>query len=194
MRKQINIRNIFLIIGICLLITAAVLLVTWQLSISSAESKTIEYVSTIRELIPEPQGAVPEERRDNTMSSLSVDGTDFIGIMELPRFGSVLPVCTDWKNTTKYPCRFDGSIYDRSLIIGGTTQKGQYSFYRDISVGDSLLFTDTEGNLFSYNVTDIRYSDSADLEALQMKDSDLTLFIKNIYAFEYIIIYCKTIS
>ena len=194
MRKQINIRNIFLIIGICLLITAAVLLVTWQLLISSAESKTIEYVSTIRELIPEPQGAVPEERRDNTMSSLSVDGTDFIGIMELPRFGSALPVCTDWKSTTKYPCRFDGSIYDRTLKIGATTQKGQYSFYRDISVGDSLLFTDTEGNLFSYNVTDIRYSDSADLEALQMKDSDLTLFIKNIYAFEYIIIYCKTIN
>ena len=148
------------------------------------------FLLVLRELIPEPQGTVPEERRDNTMSTLAIDGIDYIGILELPQYGSALPICADWGNSSKYPCRFSGSIYDRTLQIGGTTQKGQYDFYRDISVGDSVFFTDVEGNRFSYTVTDIRYEKNADKSTLQRKNSSLTLFIKNIYAFEYIIIYC----
>ena len=96
-----------------------------------------------------------------------------------------------WGSAGKYPCRFSGSIYDGSLQIGATTQQGQYDFYREISVGDAVLFTDMEGNRFSYTVTDIRYEKHADQAALQREDAALTLFIKNIYAFSYIIIYCN---
>lgn len=51
-----------------------------------------------------------------------------------------------------------------------------------------------EGNRFSYTVTDIRYEKSADQSHLQRKESSLTLFIKNIYSFEYIIIYCDVLN
>lgn len=189
-RKSYFIRKISVIIGVFLLVSAMILLFSWQWNIHTSEQKLNEYVSVLRELIPEPQGTVPEERRDNTMSTLAIDGIDYIGILELPQYGSALPICADWGNSSKYPCRFSGSIYDRTLQIGGTTQKGQYDFYRDISVGDSVFFTDVEGNRFSYTVTDIRYEKNADKSTLQRKNSSLTLFIKNIYAFEYIIIYC----
>lgn len=192
-RKNDVIRKILIIIGVCLLAAAIVLLFAWQWNIHTAEQKVKEYVNVIRGLIPEPQGAVPEERRDNTMSTLSIDGTDFVGILELPRFKSVLPVCAEWGNPAKYPCRFSGSVYDRTMQIGGTSQKGQYDFYRDISVGDSVFFTDIEGNRFSYTVTDIRYEKNADQSTLQRKDASLTLFVKNVYAFEYVIIYCDVV-
>ena len=145
-RKNDVVRKILIIIGVCLLAAAIVLLFAWQWNIHTSEQKVKKYVNVIRELIPEPQGAVPEERRDNTMSTLSIDGTDFVGILEFPRFESDIPVCADWGKLSKYPCRFSGSVYDGSMQIGGTSQKGQYDFYREISVGDHLYFTDMEGN------------------------------------------------
>lgn len=188
------IRKIMIIIGSCLVVTAMILLLAWQWSIHTSAQKANEYAIVIRDLIPEPQGAVPEERSNNAMATLDIDGTDFVGILEFPQYESALPVCADWGDPSKYPCCFSGSIYERTLQIGATSQKGQYDFYRDISVGDKVFFTDMEGNRFSYAVTDIRYEKNADRSALQRKESSLTLFIKNIYAFEYIIIYCDVME
>ena len=185
------IRNSLIMIGSCLLVASIILLLVWQWNIHTSEQKANAYVSLIRERIPDPQGAVLEERRDNTMAALSIDKIDFVGLLEVPKYASVLPVCADWGNPTKYPCRLGGSVYDGTMQIGGTSQKGQYDFYRDISVGDHIFFTDVEGNRFSYTVSDIRYENNANQSTLQRRDSSLTLFIKNIYAFEYIVIYCN---
>ena len=49
------------------------------------------YVQTIRTKIPEPQSAAVEVRGDNAMAVLSIEGTDFAGILEMPRYGSAAP-------------------------------------------------------------------------------------------------------
>lgn len=183
--------RLLILAGISLLVIGVVAFVVWQWSVDVSQEKAASYVHTIRTLIPEPQGAAVEERRDNTMSALSVDGINFVGILEMPTYGSVLPICADWGEVSKYPCRLGGSVYDRTIQIGATAQKGQYDFYREISVGDAVYFTDMEGNCFTYQVVDIRYEQHADQTALQQVDADLTLFIKNIYALEYIIVYCN---
>jgi sortase A len=194
MKKAFTLQKICMLVGICLLVGAIVMLALWRWNITKSEKRAQYYVQTLQSFIPEPQNAIPEERRDNTMSVLSVDGTDFAGIVELPQYESALPVCADWGTPAKYPCQFYGSIYDRTMQIGGTSQKGQYDFYREISVGDAIYFTDMEGNRYAYSVTDVRYEKSADQAALQRKDASLTLFIKNIYALDYIIIFCDVLS
>ena len=193
-RRKLPIDKLFVLTGIAMIAVAAIVLLSWQWGIHASQRKAESYVHTIRTLIPEPQGAVLEERRENTMSVLSVAGTNFLGILEMPRFGSALPVCADWGEVVKYPCCLSGSVYDRTMQIGAMTQRGQYDFYREISVGDAVFFTDMEGNRFSYVVTDIRYEKHADQAALQREDAALTLFIKNMYSFEYIIIFSNPVS
>lgn len=190
MRNGFTIQKICIIVGVCLIIAAAVTLALWRWNIHNSEKQVQYYVNTLRSLIPEPQAAVPEERRNNTMSVLSVDGIDFVGLLELPRYESELPVCADWGKTFRYPCHFTGSIYDGTMQLGATTQKGQYDFYRELSVGDTIHYTDVEGNRYTFTITSLCSEKHADQAALQRKEAALTLFIKNIYSFEYLIAFC----
>ena len=191
--KGLVIRKVSMVVGMVLLVGAVVLLALWRWNIRNSQKRTETYVNTLQALIPQPQDAVPEARRDNTMPALSVDGRNFVGILELPQYGSVLPVCGDWGKTSQYPCRFSGSIYDGTLQIGATTQKGQCDFYRELSVGDSIIYTDMEGNRYTFEITSLRYEKHADQAALQREDAALTLFIKNIYSFEYLIVSCDVL-
>ena len=184
-------QKICIIGGSCLILVAIAVLILWQWNIHTAEKNAKSYAETLLTLIPEGQNAVPEERSDNGMSVLSIEGTDFIGLLEMPRYGSVFPVGSAWGNADKFPCRFSGSIYDQSLKIGATTQKGQFDFYREISVGDALAFTDMEGNQFNLTVSNIRYVKHADTAAMGREDAALTLFLKNEFAMEYLIISCN---
>jgi sortase A len=190
-QKRSLFRDICLFSGIVLLAAALVTLFFWQWGIRDSAERATEAVAALRTVLPEAQGAVPEARRDNSMPVLSLEGEDYIGILEIPAFGSALPVGARWGNSSRYPCRFSGSVYDRSIRIGATSQAGQYDFYREISVGDVLYFTDMNGNRYSYVVADIRYTRHAGEEIPDNQDADLTLFIQNIYAFEYIWIYCS---
>jgi hypothetical protein len=183
-------QTICVLAGILLLTSACAMLFLWQWNIHASRQQTQGYVRTFRSLIPEVQNVALEERWDNSMPRLSLDGEDFIGILEFPYYDSALPVCADWGNTTKYPCCLNGSIYDGSIQIGATSQTGQYDFYREISVGDSVFFTDMEGNRYTLCVSDLRYEKHADQSVLCRGDAVLTLFIKNVYAFEYLIVSC----
>jgi hypothetical protein len=189
-KNGFTIQKFCILVGVSLLVGAVVILALWRWNINNAEERAQYYANTLRALIPEPQNAVPEERRDNTMSVLSVDEIDFVGLIELPRYESTLPVCADWGKTSKYPCRFSGSIYDGTMQIGATTQKGQYDFYRELSVGDTVSYIDVEGNRYTFTITSLRYEKHVDQAVLQQKEAALTLFIKNIYSFEYLIIFC----
>ena len=189
--KKFTFQKICILLGACLLVGAVIIFALWRWNINASEKQALYYVNTLQSLIPEPQSAFPEERRDNTMSVLSVDGVDFVGLVELPHYESTLPICADWGKTTKYPCRFNGSVYDSTLQIGATTQKGQCDFYRELSVGDILNYVDVEGNRFSFTVTSMSYEKHIDQATLQKEEADLTLFIKNIYSFEYLVVFCK---
>jgi sortase A len=193
MKNDFLIRKICVLVGACLLLGAVVMLAFWRWNIHNSEKEAKYYISTLQALIPETQNAVPEERRDNTMAVLSVDGADFVGLIELPRYGSVLPVCADWGKTSKYPCRFSGSIYNGTMQIGATTHKGQYDFYPELSLGDTIIYTDMEGNRYTFSITSLRSEKHVDQKALGQEEAALTLFIKNIYSFDYLVVFCDVL-
>ena len=183
-----KIQRVLVLSGVLLLASACAMMIFWQWN---TRKQSQDCVQTLRALLPEPRNAALEERRDNRMPVLSLDGADFIGIVEIPRYGSSLPVCADWGNPIRNPHCLGGSLYDGTLQIGGASNAGQFDFFRELSVGDQICFTDMEGNRYTLAVSDLRYAKHADQEALQRCDASLTLFIKNIYAFEYLIVFCS---
>ena len=186
--------KIYILAGTVLLLIGALIFCSWQISIHLWMQKSQAYIEDLYALMPAPQGAVLEERMDNSMPVLSINETDFIGILEMPAFDHALPVCANWGRITKYPCAFSGSIYDGSIKVGATSQKGQFDFYREICVGDTVIFTDTEGNRYTYSITNLKYEKHADQTTLNKKEADLTIFIKNVFDFEYLIVSCNVLN
>lgn len=123
------------------------------------------------------------------MPALSIEGEDFVGLVEIPAYGVTLPLCDEWQPTqlNRYPCRFWGTAYDGSLIIGGGAK--QFACLKQIQNGDEVRVTDMQGAVFTYTVTRIRRTDHADRDTLQ-SEAALTLFARDGYNMEYIIVEC----
>lgn len=124
------------------------------------------------------------------MPALNVEGEDFVALVEIPAYGVKLPLCNEWKTAKlyRYPCRFDGTVYDGSLIVGGGTE--QLACLRQAQHGDEVRVTDMQGGVFTYAVTRIRRARHADTATLH-SDAPLTLFVRDGYNMEYIIVECE---
>lgn len=135
---------------------------------------------------------MPDDRIDVTMPMTEVDGLNFAGIIELPAYEALLPVYGTWdKNkVSDFPCRYMGSMYDGSLIIGGSDNVGQFDFMKVITDGDFVYVTDMTGARYAYVVTEIKKSKDASTDNLISKNADLVLFARNTYAFDYTIVRC----
>lgn len=189
--KKLPVWKICAAAGIVLIAAALGFLLVRQYTIGENARKSAGYAETIRTLIPEPQAAMLEERQDNAMPLLCIDGTDFAALLEFPAFNVAFPVGAAWQGGAAYPCRYAGSIYDRSLVIGSTNARGQLDFVKELRVGDDLWLTDMVGDCYAYEIADIQYRAHADNETIYADTSALTVFVKNMYAFEYIMLRCE---
>ena len=103
---------------------------------------------------------------------------EIIGVLEIPALKLTLPVARDWSYALLdlAPCRYAGSAYLDDLVILGHNYRG---FFRDLSQlqpGDTVFFTDTDGNRFSYAVSDFEQLRPSQTEDMLAGDWDLTLF------------------
>jgi len=126
------------------------------------------------------------------MPVLSVEGQDVVAVVELPAYGVRLPVGSTWDagGVTAYPRRFSGSAYDRTLVIGGSDRAGQLDCLERVEIGDTVTVTDMTGGVFTYEVTRADRFDSAETEKLVDPATHLTLFVRDTYALEYVLVRC----
>lgn len=184
---------IFMILGGALILCAAALLIYSQISARISQGNTEQILKRAESMIPVVVDRVPQERGNNIMASMELDGVNIIGIIEVPKYSAKLPIHATWNGDllSWIPCRFSGSIYDRSLIIGTGEGEGQFSFADTIQLGDLIYVTDMEGGRYSYSVSDIDRADHANSDTLQSDACDLTVFVKDSLSMKYIIIRCK---
>jgi len=112
------------------------------------------------------------------MPAIEVDGEDYIGILEIPVLELSLPIISQWSDGRLQlaPCRYDGSAYLNDLIIAGHNYRGHFGRLKDLQIGDAVYFTDTEGNRFSYTVSELDELAGSAIEEMEAGDWDLTLF------------------
>lgn len=112
------------------------------------------------------------------MPTARVDENGYIGILTIPSQGLELPVlaeCTD-RGLKLAPARFRGSAYTGDMIIAGHNYNSHFGPISNLHLGDTVYFTDIDGNRFVYQMIDLVILGGNDLVSLESGDWDLTLF------------------
>ena len=112
------------------------------------------------------------------MPSAEIDGRLYIGIISIPRLDLRLPVTSDWSyEKLKYtPCLFSGSIYEGNAVIAAHNNKSHFRRISELSQGDTVIFTDLEGNRFIYGVSSSEVLHPDNTQELMSGGFDLSLF------------------
>lgn len=116
-----------------------------------------------------PEMAMPEE---------NIDGRSYIGVLDIPALELSLPIISEWSYDALQiaPCRYSGSAYLDNLVIAGHNYRSHFASLPQLQPGDSVTFTDMDGNVFSYEVSSLETLSPYAVSDMTSGDWDLTLF------------------
>jgi sortase A len=162
----------FIITGL-LAISAALFLTIYNFyeDYHSAQNinKILEQLDTTDDTEADPDTDMPQEQ---------IDDQDYIGRLEIPTLDLELPIISEWsyKSLKIAPCRYSGSAYDGNFVILAHNYSSHFGRLMELSIGDEITFTDMDGNIFTYEVTEKEILQPEDVEEMESGDWDLTLF------------------
>lgn len=120
-----------------------------------------------------------EEKSGKEMSTIELDGTRYLGLLDIPSLDLELPVMAEWsyENLRSAPCRYTGSVYDDNLVIAGHNYSGHFRDLKTLAHGDSVVLTTADGDKISYSVDQIETLGAQEISNMITADNwDLTLF------------------
>lgn len=108
----------------------------------------------------------------------TINGKDYIGVLKIPALRRELPIISEWNmiNLKVAPCRYMGSAYLNNLIICGHNYTAHFLNLKRLHEGDTVSFTDMDGNEFIYQVAALEAIPGNAPEEMESGDWDLTLF------------------
>lgn len=170
-----------LIVAGLLLICAAIGLAAFNLwSESNAGKASDDVLSQMEGLLPAKSDAVPDYVLDPNMAmpTFSIDGADYIGIVQIPSLGLQLPVASDWSypQLRTSPCRYSGSAYLDDLVICGHNYSSHFGSLKYLDAGAEVIFTDADGNVFIYEVCLVETMQPTAVTEMTSGQWDLSLF------------------
>ena len=138
------------------------------------EMKTIK----VPVISTQPDAAPSATPLDPQMPVVMLDGYEYVGYVEIPVLGLKLPVMSEWDyNRLKLaPCRQFGSSRTDDLVIAAHNYESHFGHLRDLSVGDTVTFTDMEGIVNTYCVEKIKTLNPNEVDAVQNSGYDIVLY------------------
>jgi sortase A len=112
------------------------------------------------------------------MPVVTVEGQEYIGLVEIPCLNLELPVMAQWSYPALKiaPCRYEGSAYLGNLIVIAHNYDSHFGTLKDLRPEDVVFFTDGAGNVFRYRVIELEILPGNAVEDMSSGDWDLTLF------------------
>ncbi len=129
--------------------------------------------------LPENILPVYELAPEIDMPTVEIDGHAYVGYIDIPTLGLNLPVMSEWTYPKMKiaPCKYWGSVYLDNMVICAHNYVNHFGKLGNIAVGAPVTFTDVEGNVFEYTVSEmIQLWPNQTLEMVKGLDWDLTLF------------------
>lgn len=146
-------------------------------------------------LVSSPDTASKDLDGHPSMPVAEIAGNSYIGVISIDSLDLELPVLSKWDTDLLGlgPCRYSGSVYDRSLIIVGSDLQSHFGRLKSLSTGEAVTFTDVDGQVFSYQVVGIDSPIQVDKSSLESDDRDLTLYEYDSSGGRYIVVRCSIV-
>lgn len=189
LRKKRNRRigNISIILGIVLVISAAVLVVRNLREDQAAGEYSQNTMMELAEQMPTvlkradtsaPETYVEEVNRKRPLAVVNVDGYDYIGVISIPTFDLELPVMSEWSypNLRLSVCRYYGEYALECLVFCAHNYTSHFGRLRELTFGDQVIFTDMSGNVYEYVVDEVEELGPFAVPEVTAGEWPLTLF------------------
>ena len=185
--KRLSAGRVLVLLGVLLLLGAAGLYgynqwVDYQAGVES-ETAVLTLVEEIqsREVVIQEVSQAEEGPSEAQLKVAELDGAYYMGVLTIPSLGKILPIQSDWSMSQlkRSPCRYSGSVAEGELVIAGHNYKKHFSGLATLKQGDSIVFTDLEGNQIFYEVREIYTLAATDIDGMVNSGYDLSLFTCN---------------
>ncbi len=183
--------KILIIVGVVLIFSSFLLMIFSHITAKNAKLESEKIVSQLEVILSERSEGVAENYLSLEMPVLEVENQDVVGIVEIPNYKIKLPVFNEWdSNMSSYSVRrITGSVYDNSLVIGGSDK--QFECVSEIQIGEEINLVDMTGAEFSYEISEIFRSKQEKFESLLTHNDDFMILVQEQNTMEYIVICCK---
>lgn len=215
--------NWFVIVGL-LLLAAALLLTVYNLrQDAAAGASSAEVLSRLMEEIPDSGDSFGNSSGDAAQQGSSTDNFypssedpvpnyvlnpnmdmpetkigaySYVGYLSIPALSLDLPIITSWSSSGSLvaPCRYSGSVYLGNMVIAGHNYSAHFRYLRNLKRGDTVTFTDMDGNVFEYLVADTEILSPTSVAEMTAGDYPLTLFTCTVGAQARVTIRCTAVE
>ena len=152
-----------------------------QIQQAQTEKKEESAAGTKKEPLRDPTLKVPVElltEEEKKMTEVEIDGYSYIGYLSIPSLELELPIMSDWSypQLKLSPCRFNGTVRGEDLVLMAHNYKSHFGYISQLKIGDAVIFTDMDGNIWHYSVAAMDILPAEAVEEMTAGEYDLTLF------------------
>ena len=180
--------SITAIVGVLLILAALWLTLSNIHTDNAAGERNTILLTRIAASVPQKE-AVPEGNdwsvlpklkvvKEPEMPTVEIEGNPYIGVLAIPSLGlelSVMDTCDD-ETVDTAPGRFAGTAYENGFVIGGHNYVSHLGKIDRLREGDTVIFTDLEGNAFTYKVVGTEILEGWEADELRSDEWGLSLF------------------